>query len=66
MASNKRKLDLSKGEERDIALQWLEESDDDYLSDRDDYSSESEPEDNLEVEESEPEMLQVLFKLPHT
>lgn len=60
--SNKRKLNLSLEEDRATALEWLEENDDDYLADQNDLLEESELEDNLESDESEPEMLQVFFK----
>lgn len=59
--SNKRKLNLSLEEDRATALEWLEESDDDYLADQNDLLEESESEDNLEVDESEPDILQVFL-----
>ncbi|XP_050501775.1 uncharacterized protein LOC126881517 [Diabrotica virgifera virgifera] len=56
--SKKIKLDLRKEQDRETAVQWLEESDDDYLSERDSLSDDSELDDNLEVAEYEPEILQ--------
>ncbi|XP_072384260.1 uncharacterized protein [Diabrotica undecimpunctata] len=56
--SKKIKLDLRKEQDRETAVQWLEESDDDYLSEKDSLSDDSELDDNLEVAEYEPEFLQ--------
>ncbi|CAG9840330.1 unnamed protein product [Diabrotica balteata] len=56
--SKKIKLYLRKEQDRETAVQWLEKSDDDYLSERDGLSDDLELDDNLEVAEYEPEILQ--------
>ncbi|KAF5302836.1 hypothetical protein FQA39_LY02016 [Lamprigera yunnana] len=56
--SKRIKLDLSKESDREIALKWLEESDEEFIE-REVFSDVLELEDNLEVESSAESTIEV-------